>query len=226
MANIKSAIRNSGSMLRHAFWHRRLGSLGSCPDIQSGVHFEYPGNILVGEKCRIARQVIIRANTDEKPGIEISDEVCVQENVLINANRGFVSIGHGSWIGPCTVISGNGGVDIGENVMIASHCAINTVSHNSCRTDIPMRDQGLNCDPVLIDDDVWIGIGVIILQGIRIGRGSIIGAGAVVTGDIPPFSIAMGTPARVTGSRLPPDSADRAGFNIESPGMMGGEICH
>jgi acetyltransferase-like isoleucine patch superfamily enzyme len=226
MASIKSAIRNSGSMLRHAFWRRRLGSLGACPDIQPDAHFEYPGNILVGEKCRIARQVIIRANTDVKHGIEIANDVCVQENVLINANRGFVSIGHGSWIGPCSVISGNGGVEIGENVMIASHCAINTVSHNNYRTDIPMRDQGLNCDPVLIGDDVWIGIGAIILQGVRIGRGSIIGAGAVVTRDIPPFSIAMGTPARVTGSRLHPDCTGETDFDFESLGIRGSEICH
>jgi len=226
MVSLKKAIRNSGSMLRHAFWRRLLGSLGSCPDIQPRAHFEYPGNILVGEKCRIARQVIMRANTDEKPGIDIANEVSVQENVLINANRGFVSIGHGSWVGPGSVISGNGGVDIGENVMIASHCAINTVSHNYCRTDIPMRDQGLSCDPVLIGDDVWIGIGAIILQGIRIGHGSIIGAGAVVTRDIPPFSIAMGTPARVTGNRPHPDSVDNADFDFESVGIRGSAICH
>ena len=226
MASIKTALRNSYSMLRHVFWRRRLGSLGSCPDIQPGAHFEYPGNILVGEKCRISRQVIIRANTDKQPGIDIANDVCVQENVLINANRGFVSIGHGSWIGPCSVISGNGGVDIGKNVMIASHCAINTVSHNYCRTDIPMRDQGLNCEPVLIGDDVWIGIGAIILQGIQIGRGSIIGAGAVVTRDIPPYSIAMGTPARVTGSRLHPDCVNEADLGFESLDIRAGEICH
>ena len=226
MVSLKKAIRNSGSMLRHAFWRHRLGSLGAHPDIQPGAHFEYPNNILVGEKCRIARQVIMRANTDEKPGIDIANEVSVQENVLINTNRGFVSIGHGSWIGPCSVISGNGGVDIGENVMIASHCAINTVSHNHCRTDIPMRDQGLNCDPVMIGDDVWIGIGAIILQGIRIGRGSIIGAGSVVTRDIPPFSIAMGTPARVTGNRQHPDRIDEADFDIESFDIRSGAICH
>ena len=150
----------------------------------------------------------------------------MQENALINANRGFVSIGRGSWVGPCTVIYGNGRVDIGANVMIASHCAINTVSHNASRTDIPMRDQGLNCDPVLIGDDVWIGIGAIILQGVRIGRGSIIGAGAVVTRDIPAYSIAMGTPARVTGSRLGPDGVDEADLDFEPSCVRSNEKCH
>jgi galactoside O-acetyltransferase len=78
----------------------------------------------------------------------------------------------------------------------------------------------------MIGDDVWIGIGAIILQGIRIGRGSIIGAGSVVTRDIPPFSIAMGTPARVTGNRQHPDRIDEADFDIESFDIRSGAICH
>ena len=89
-----------------------------------------------------------------------------------------------------------------------------------------MRDQGLNCEPVLIGDDVWIGTGAIILQGIQIGHGSIIAAGAVVTRDIPPYSIAMGTPARVTGSRLHPDCVNETDFDFESLDIRTGEICH
>jgi acetyltransferase-like isoleucine patch superfamily enzyme len=64
-----------------------------------------------------------------------------------------------------------------------------------------MRDQPTNNLPVVIEDDVWIGMGVKLLPGIRIGTGSIIGAGSVVTNDIPPYSIAMGTPCRVTKQR-------------------------
>ena len=82
IASIKTAIRNSYGRLRHAFWRRRLGSLGSCPDIQPGAHFEYPGNIMVGEKCRVARQVIMRANTDEQPGIDIANDVINMLNCL------------------------------------------------------------------------------------------------------------------------------------------------
>ena len=81
-----------------------------------------------------------------------------------------------------------------------------------------MNRQGTYCDPVVIDDDVWIGTAAIILQGVHIGRGSIIGAGAVVTRDIPPFSIAVGVPARVTACRK--NTAKRKFSISQLPGIM------
>lgn len=203
MVNPKDMIRNSFATLRHAYWAQRLSNLGSNPDIQSKAHFEYAGNISIGDKCRIARQALVRANTSDRRGISLGNNVSVQENVLINANRGHVSIGDNSWLGPGCVVYGNGGVEIGSDVMVASHCAINSVSHHFDRIDIPMNAQGTYCDPVIIEDDVWIGTAAVVLQGVRIGRGSIIAAGAVVTRSIPPYSIAMGVPARITGSRSP-----------------------
>ena len=203
MVNPKNMIRNSFAAMRHSYWGQRLSNLGSKPDIQPKAHFEYAGNISIGDQCRIARQALIRANTDDDRGIRFGHKVSIQENVLVNANRGHVSIGDNSWLGPGSVVYGNGGVEIGSDVMVASHCAINTVSHHFDRTDIPMNAQDTYCDPVIIEDDVWIGTAAVILQGVRIGRGSIIAAGAVVNRSIPPYSIAMGVPARVTGSRSP-----------------------
>lgn len=203
MFNPKTMVRNTLAVLRHTYWRQRVASLGTSPDIQPTAHFEYAGNIRLGDQCRIARHALLRANTSDQKGITLGNRVSVQENSLINANRGHVVIGDNSWLGPGTIVYGNGGVDIGSDVMVASHCAINTVSHNFSNIDIPMNDQGTNCDPVVIEDDVWIGTAAVILQGVRIGEGSIIAAGAVVTKSIPPYSIAMGVPARVTASRLP-----------------------
>ena len=218
MANATTLIRNAGRSLRYYWWRNRLASLGSGTDIQPTAHFEYAANIIIGRYCRIARQVLLRANTDNDPGIRIGNHVSVLENVLINANRGHVAIGDHGWIGPGSIVYGNGGVDIGSDVMIASHCVINTVSHHASRNDVPMNRQGTYCDPVIIDDDVWIGTAAVILQGVRIGRGSIIGAGAVVTRDIPPFSIAVGVPARVTACRK--NTAKRKFSISQLPGIM------
>lgn len=201
MAKLKALLRHGVSATRQAWWRWKLAQLGRCADIQPGAHFEHAGKVRIGDHCRIARQALIRANTDHQIGICLGNNVSVQENVLINANRGHVAIGNHSWLGPCSIIYGNGGVEIGNDVMVASHCVINTVSHHSNRIDIPMNHQGTYCEQVIIEDDVWIGTAVVILQGVRIGHGSIIGAGAVVTRDIPPFSIALGVPARVTGNR-------------------------
>lgn len=73
-----------------------------------------------------------------------------------------------------------------------------TSSHNTARTDIPMNQQGhLEKKEVVIGDDVWIGRRVIILPGIKIGNGVIIGAGAVVTKDVPDYAVVAGVPAKV-----------------------------
>ena len=221
MFNPKAMVRNSFAALRHAFWRQRLSSLGSNPDIQSKAHFEYAGKIGIGNQCRIARQALIRANTDDHRGICFGNRVSIQENVLINANRGHVTIGDNSWLGPFSLVYGNGGVEIGCNVMVASHCAINTVSHNFSKTDIPMNAQGTYCDPVIIEDDVWIGTAAVILQGVRIGYGSIIGAGAVVTKSIEPLSIALGVPARVTGSRQMTEENDITALQFSNVSNMG-----
>lgn len=91
---------------------------------------------------------------------------------------------------------------IGNYVMMGPECWIWTMNHNHASTDIPMILQGNEKEkPVLIEDDVWIGSRVTILPGVTIGTGSIIGSGAVVSKDIPPFSIAVGNPARVVKKR-------------------------
>ena len=75
-------------------------------------------------------------------------------------------------------------------------------NHNFDRVDIPMCQQGFQpVEPVHIGNDVWIGRRVIILPGVTIGDGCVIGAGAVVAKDIPPFSIAVGNPCRVIKNR-------------------------
>ena len=188
--------------VRELILRQRLRGLGCDTDIRRGAHFEYARQIELGSRCCVSRHAILRANTDEESGIQIGDRTHVGEFTLIAANRGRVVIGSDSWLGPHCAVHGNGGVSIGNNVMIASHCAINTVSHHSERQDIPMSEQGIFCDPVVIEDDVWIGVGAIILQGVRIGRGSIVAAGALVNRNLPPGTVAMGVPARMRNNRF------------------------
>ncbi len=110
-----------------------------------------------------------------------------------------VEIGDNSGIGLNARI---GAVKIGNNVMMGPDVVILSRNHNYDRVDIPMKFQGSGDEqPVVIEDDVWIGTRVIILPGVHIGRGCIIGAGSVVTKDIPSYSIAAGNPARVIRMR-------------------------
>ena len=89
-------------------------------------------------------------------------------------------------------------VEIGRNVLISDRVFIGDSEHGHTCSDIPISEQYLHsAGPVEIGDGAWIGIGVSILPNVRIGRNCVIGAGSVVTHDIPDFSVAVGVPARV-----------------------------
>ena len=111
-----------------------------------------------------------------------------------------IGIGDNSGIGiNCRVC---GPVKIGDNVMMGPEVIVLTVSHKYDWLDVPMLEQGhKDPEPVTIGDDVWIGTRAIILPGISIGKGAIIGAAAVVTKDVPEYSIVCGNPAKVIKSR-------------------------
>ena len=111
-------------------------------------------------------------------------------------NGSKIELGDNSGIGiNCMII---GPVMIGKDVMMASEVIILTANHTFDRLDIPMRLQGArDVKPVRIGDDVWIGMRSIILPGVQIGRGAVIGAGAVVTKDVPEYAVVGGNPAKV-----------------------------
>jgi maltose O-acetyltransferase len=91
---------------------------------------------------------------------------------------------------------------VGKDVMMGPYVIIIGENHQSDSCDIPMRLQGMkDFPPVQIEDDVWIGARVTILPGIKIGKGAIIGAGAVITKNVPPYAIFAGNPARMIRSR-------------------------
>ncbi len=112
-----------------------------------------------------------------------------------------VELGDRSGIGINCELTGP--IKIGKDVMMGPEVVIYTSGHKFNRTDIPMMDQGFTeAMPVTIGNDVWLGRRVIIMPGVTIGEGCVIGAGAVVTKDIPPYSVAVGVPARVIKNRL------------------------
>lgn len=109
-----------------------------------------------------------------------------------------VSIGQNCFMGYRTCILAGADITIGNDVLVASDVTI--VSHNhriSPQETIPYIKQGICVSPIEIGDNCWIGDKVMILPGVKIGRGCVIGAGAVVTKSIPDYSIAVGNPARV-----------------------------
>ena len=120
---------------------------------------------------------------------EYGKNIHLGNHVIINMNCTFVD---------------NNRIDIGNRVLIASDVKMYTATHStqpSVRNYSGHPDPAFWCQtysrPITIEDEVWIGGGAILLPGVTIGRGSVIGAGAVVTRDVPPYSVAVGNPARV-----------------------------
>ena len=144
-----------------------------------------------------------RASISQKCWVRLGERCEIKEYVIIRAAEAEVSIGKCSQVNPFTVIYGGVGVRIGDNVMIGPACMFAAGNHDYKQTERPMRFAGnLSKGPIIVDDNVWIGAHCVITDGVHIGKDAVIAANSVVTGDIPPYAIAAGTPARVIGSRL------------------------
>jgi acetyltransferase-like isoleucine patch superfamily enzyme len=99
-------------------------------------------------------------------------------------------------------IGAGGPVYIGEDVIMGQHVSFHAENHVFADTSLPIRLQGVTRIGIAIEDDCWIGANVTFLDGTKIGRGCVVAAGSVVRGDIPPFSIIGGIPARIIRSRI------------------------
>ena len=116
---------------------------------------------------------------------------------IVNPKK--VSIGDRVSIHTGTFILGE--VSIGNYVGIAAKCSILAETHNNSDVSVPYKLQGIVDQPISIGNDVWVGAHSIILGNSKIGDGVVISAGSVVSGEIPPYSVVMGNPARVFYNR-------------------------
>jgi acetyltransferase-like isoleucine patch superfamily enzyme len=131
--------------------------------------------------------------------INKSEGCIIEERVYISSGKDKVSIGSHTHINENVFIQS---AKIGNYVLIAPNVSLLSESHIHDNLDIPIVLQGVTPNrPVIIEDDVWIGRNVIVMPGCIIGSGSIIGAGAIVTKNIPPYSLAVGIPAKVIRKR-------------------------
>jgi len=119
----------------------------------------------------------------------------VEDYATINNQVGDVVIGSASRIGLHNTIIGP--VTIGDNVLLAQNVVIAGLNHNFEDVYEPISQQGVETKPVVIEDDVWVGANSVVLPGITIGKHAVVGAGSVVTRNIPSFSVALGNPAKV-----------------------------
>ena len=137
----------------------------------------------------------VRMDTPPYRRFSIGKRSVVESFSCINNAVGDVVIGDYTRIGlHCTVI---GPVTIGNHVNLAQGITVSALNHNFEDTRLRIDEQGVNSSEIVIDDDVWIGANAVITAGVHIGRHSVVAAGAVVTKDVPEYSVVGGVPAKV-----------------------------
>jgi len=147
--------------------------------------------------CAGAIAFIRRANWKAKLG-NLGDRTSIFSNVVMHQPE-MVSIGSDCVIAEFVHVWGGGGIVIGNNVLIASHAVITSLTHNS---NAKMFAETTVKKTVVIENNVWIGASAVILPGVRLGTGCVVGAGAVVTKDVAANSIVVGVPAKVLRKKL------------------------
>ncbi len=166
-----------GMLLRLGAWRLLFKACGSVR-FGTGLCLSQCSAISLGNQVRLGRGVFLTANHGR---LELGERVALSPLVHVSADDGEILIGACTAIGPGTVLR--------------------AANHAFARTDIPIMDQGHTPGFIHIDEDVWIGANCVITADVHIGRGAIVGAGAVVTRNVAPFTIVAGVPAKVIGQR-------------------------
>lgn len=159
-----------------------------------------PENITLGSNVVIENYARLEC-IGRSSALNIGDCTFIRPYALIKADGGKVTIGQRCTINDFSFLNGVGDIVIGNDVHIASHVVIVSMNHIFKDPAKLIAEQGSSKIGITIEDDVWIGTSVLILDGVTIGKGSVIAAGAVVTKSVPPYSVAAGVPASVIKKR-------------------------
>ncbi|OGO40843.1 MAG: hypothetical protein A2Z04_07420 [Chloroflexi bacterium RBG_16_57_9] len=136
-----------------------------------------------------------RASDAKKVG-----ERCFYVDMIIWLNGEFIEMGDDVGFNYGVYVNGFGGLTIGDRSIIGPYCMIHTANHELDPSK-PFQQKGWVKAPVSIGKDCWIGMGVAILPGVTLGDGVVVGAGSVVTKDLPAYSVAVGNPCKVIKQR-------------------------
>lgn len=203
-----------GLVLRQKLLPGLFGSVGRNVVFGRSITIRHGHKIRIGDGVVIDDFAVLDAKGSDNRGIEIGDHVILGRGTVLSCKNGDIRIGDNANIAMGCFIQSARAVEIGANVLFAAFCyVVGGGDHRTDRTDVPIIAQGQIARGIAIEDNCWIGAGVKVLDGTTTGRDSIVGSNAVVSRSLPPFSIAVGVPARVVRSRLAepePTSADAA----------------
>ena len=190
------------AQLRVDYYKTRLKAMGSNCKIGHGVKIVNPQYISLGDNVTIGDNVTLIARGEK--GITIGNTVWLQDRVYLDTetkDRGYITVGDMVYIGTGTTLFGHVGLEIGKNTLMAQNITLTPYSHIFDDPKDIIWNQGGHMEKVTIGEDCYLGMGVCVMYSGSIGDGSVIGAGSTVVKPIPPYSVAVGTPAKVIKQR-------------------------
>jgi acetyltransferase-like isoleucine patch superfamily enzyme len=191
-----------GLVLRKQLYKSLFGQVGGNVIFGKSITIRHPKKIFLGDNVVIDDYAVLDAKGTDNNRILIGDNVMIGRSSVISCKNGNIAIGDNSNIAMNCFIQSAKEVNIGKNVLFAAYCyVIGGGDHKTDRTDIPIIAQGQTVQGIRIEDNCWIGASVNVLDGVTIGRDSIIGTGSVVTKSVPEFSVAVGVPAKILKNR-------------------------
>lgn len=157
-----------------------------------------PGNISLGDNVAIDDQTLLDGGTGGDCRLSIGDKVVISKGCVIQAKTGPLDIGRECDIGAHVILSSVGGIALAPNVLIAGNCYFGGGRYHLDSLKTPIMYQGIySRGAISIGEGSWIGASATVLDGVKIGKGCVIGAGSLVTRDIPDYAVAVGSPAEV-----------------------------
>lgn len=192
-----------GYLIRRKLLPPMLGSAGGGIVFGRDIVVRHPHRIRVGPGAILDDHCVLDAKGAAEVGISLGSAVIIGRGTSLSCKGGAIEVGDNTNIsGNCMLISESKLV-LGKNILVAGMCyLIAGGNHSFERTDIPVvRQPMVQKGGITIGDNCWLGANVTVLDGVTIGRDSIVGAGSVVTESIPEFAIAVGVPARVVKTR-------------------------
>jgi acetyltransferase-like isoleucine patch superfamily enzyme len=183
-----------------AILYRLILHMDGYAAIERNVRLRFASHIRLARGSYLDEGVYIHACPS---GVEIGANTLVMHGAVLhvynfrNLPHAGIRIGRDSLIGEYTIIRGQGGVTIGDRVYTSPMTQLIAVNHVFDDPSRPFIEQGITAQGIVIEDDVWLGANAVITDGVRVGKGAVVAAGAVVTRDVPPHTVVGGVPAKV-----------------------------
>ena len=194
-----------GLLLRKVLYPLLLGSVGKGVVFGQGVVLRHPHKVRLGDGVTVDDLVVLDAKGTANRGIDVGRGVFLGRGTILSCKDGDISIGdHGNFGFHCEVFSGSS-VTVGRHALFAAQAYLVGGGHEFERPELAVIDQPRTSRGIVLGDNVWLGTGAKVLDGVRVGSDVVVGANAVVNSDLPDGAIAAGVPARVLRSRAAPD---------------------